>query len=86
MSWAGHSAVAYLLYIPLAFAGLLLPYAWAPSASPRRCLLGYALLAGAIAAAMTQAELGGGYVLAIWAFTASTLVLFMTEVSTQCPI
>lgn len=81
MSWAGHSPVAYLLYMPIALAGLLVPMACAPPAKLRQSLLGYALLAGAVAEAMTRAELGGGYVLATWAFTATILVFFLLEVS-----
>ncbi|CAL8467649.1 g7187 [Coccomyxa elongata] len=79
MAWVGHSAAAYALYIPMALAGAVMPYALVPDAQPRPVLLGFAVLMGTLAELLTGAGLGAGYVLAAWAMAAIIASLFLAK-------
>lgn len=72
---------AYALYIPVALAGALLPYALVPRAQPRWVLLGCAVQMGVIAELLTAAGLGAGYAMAAWALAAVLASLFVSGVS-----
>jgi hypothetical protein len=66
--------------MPIALAGMVAPHAWIPAESVHQALWGYALVAGALAEALTRAELGAGYILAVLAMTALTTALFWSAV------
>ncbi len=81
MAWVGHSAAAYALYVPMALAGALMPYALVPDAQPGPVLLGFAVLMGTLSELLSGAGLGAGYVLAAWAMAAIIASLFLAKVS-----
>lgn len=78
MAWFGSLPLAFGIYAPAAFAGLLLPYALLPSAGTKSGpgmplhghLLGAALAHAAAASAVTAAGAKSGFLFAAWALGA----------------
>lgn len=80
MAWYGRPAVAYAIYLPAAAAGLLLPYALLPVASPRGAKrgtsaagrsMGTALLFALLCSGLTSIGMHSSFFWALWAFFAS---------------
>ena len=82
MAWAGHSWAAYAQYMPFALAGLLLPFLVGTETGrqPRWALAGFSAAWGALAEILTQAGMGSGYVLALWAAAAQLACLLLPAV------
>lgn len=86
MAWIGHSAAAYAMYMPVALAGMMLPYSLVPEARPRQVLLGFAVLTGALSEVITSAGLGAGYAMAAWAVAALMVSAIESEVRAVVPL
>lgn len=75
MAWYGRPAVAYLIYIPAAAAGLLLPYLLRPARAsgptPAARCLGTALLFAIICSGLTSIGMHSSFFYAIWAACAA---------------
>lgn len=80
MMWAGRPFAAYLLYVPPAVAGVLLPHALFGDVRPRQLLWGFALFSGALAELLSWGGLGLAYSLAAWAMCALGLAAFSAAV------
>lgn len=81
MTWAGRPLMAYLLYVPAAVAGVLLPHMVAGRMHPQHFLWGFALFTGAMAELLSWAGLGLAYTLAAWAMCALGLATVCAVVS-----
>ena len=78
MAWYGHDAVPYMMLVPAATAGLLLPYL-GRKVDPKTAALGNTLAFSLLASLLTSCGLGASYVGVIWAMAG---LLTMTDVGT----
>ena len=84
MVWAGRPLLAYLLYVPAAVVGTLLPHILVGPLQPQQLLWGFALFTGALAEVLSWAGLGMAYTLAAWA--ACALGLAAMHVAVRIPL
>ena len=78
MLWFGKYAITVGMHVPLGVAGAMLPYCCRSKFGCRRAhaqLHGWTVGMGAVAALMTFAGLGTGFVLALWAGACAVLLL-----------
>jgi len=80
MAWAGHTAVAYAMYVPLAVVGVLLPHLAVRNVQPRWLLAGHAAFCGLLSELLTRNGLGCSYSFAVWGMCAAVAFLFMPQV------
>ena len=82
MVWAGRPLLAYLLHVPAAVVGTLLPHILVGPLQPQQLLWGFALFTGALAEMLSWAGLGMAYTLAAWAMCALGLAAVHAAVRT----
>ena len=82
IAWFGRPVLAYAMYLPIAVAGALLPYAFISKPSQQAAIThGAAIAHAALAALMSLAGLKSGFAFALWALTGVLCLLCPRQAS-----
>ena len=84
IAWFGRPLLAYVMYLPTALAGALLPYALVAKPGQQAGIThGAAIAHAALAALMSLAGLKSGFALALWALTGVLCLLCPRQASSR---